>query len=305
VSGYVVCRACGTRIKAGRAFCLKCFEPLPDPGAAEPTTLWVSLGLSTIQQAALTIVAALVVIALIAVIWQTRPAPLDEEARPAARPADAPRSSSPSAPASTPAAPAGRATIEPFVPTPLAAAPARTEEADMAALEARRAALEQQLAQQPDNADLLNREGQVLELMGRVGDAAARFERAVRLAPETRSYHSNLARADVTLGQWDRAIVEYREVVRLQPDDYAARNTLAMSLQRKGDDEGAIPEFQRAVALGPAESGAHLALGVSLERVGRVAEAVGEYQRYIAIQPHSADSERLKLHLAAIGGSLK
>ena len=31
MSGYVVCRSCGTRIKAGREFCLKCFEPLPHP----------------------------------------------------------------------------------------------------------------------------------------------------------------------------------------------------------------------------------------------------------------------------------
>src|SRR4051794_30792208 len=85
MSGYVVCRSCGTRIKAGRAFCLKCFEPLPEAGAAAPTSVWESLGLSATQQAVLTIGGGLIAVALIAVIWQTRPGPGDEEAHPGRR----------------------------------------------------------------------------------------------------------------------------------------------------------------------------------------------------------------------------
>lgn len=303
MSGFVVCRSCGTRIKAGRAFCLKCFEPLPDPEAAEPTTMWDSLGWSPVQQATLVIVAALVVIGLVVFIWQTLPAPIEDAARPVARPADSvAQTSAPPASASTlPAAGLNAARVEPFVPTPLAPAPARAEPSDMQTLEASRAAYDQQITQRPGDADLLERKGRILEAMGRLGEAVTTFERAAVLSPETRSYHSDLARVYAALGQADRAITEYREVVRLQPDDYAGRYTLAMSLQRRGEDEAAIPEFQKAVALGPAEPAAHLALGVSLERVGRLAEAVPEYERYIAMQPSSADSERLKLHLAAVG----
>jgi len=303
MSGYVVCRSCGTRIKAGRAFCLKCFEPLPEAGAAAPTTVWESLGLSATQQAVLTIGGGLIVVALVAVIWQTRPDPVDPEAHPVGQPAAAPARRAdpiPTAPASTDSAAPAAAGIEPFTPTALPGPAAKTDPADMPALEARLASLDQQLADRHDDAELLDRKGQVLELMGRFGEAVGCFEQAIKLAPETRSYHSNLARADASLGQSERAIAEYREVARLQPDDYAARYTLGMSLQRKGDDQGAIPELQKAVALGPGETGGHLALGVSLERTGRVPEAVREYQRYIAIVPNSAESERLKLHLAAL-----
>jgi tetratricopeptide (TPR) repeat protein len=302
VSGYVVCRSCGTRIKAGRAFCLKCFEPLPEAGAAAPTSVWESLGLSATQQAVLTIGGGLIVVALFAVIWQTRPAgPVDDEARPVGQPAAARRPDAvPTTPASTEStAPAG-AGVEPFIPTALAVAPAKTDPADMAALEARLASLDLQLAERRDDADVLNRKGQVLELMGRVGEAVVCFEQAVKLAPETRSYHSNLAHAAASMGESERAITEYREVARLRPDDYAAHYTLGMALQRKGDDEAAIPELQKAATLGPAETAGHLALGVSLERVGRVPEAVREYQRYVAILPNSAETERLKLHLAAL-----
>src|SRR3954466_15642236 len=111
MSGYVVCRSCGTRIKAGRAFCLKCFEPLPEAGAAAPTTVWESLGLSATQQAVLTLGGGLMFGALIAFIWQTRPAPVDDEAPPVGQPAAAPARRAdavPAPPASTEsAAPAG------------------------------------------------------------------------------------------------------------------------------------------------------------------------------------------------------
>ena len=45
MAGYVVCQACGTRIKAGRGHCLKCFEPLPHPDDPVAVPLSVSLGL--------------------------------------------------------------------------------------------------------------------------------------------------------------------------------------------------------------------------------------------------------------------
>jgi tetratricopeptide (TPR) repeat protein len=308
VSGYVVCRSCGTRIKAGRAFCLKCFEPLPEPGQAEPTTLWESVGLSPLQQAAFAIVAGLVIIALVAFIWQTRPVPLDDEARPIARRADPvpPKAAQAAPPPATLAIPAGGSAVEPFVPTSLAPAPVATvNPADVPELEATLAAYDKQIPQRSEDADLMNRKGQVLERLGRAGEAVTWYERAAVLAPDTRSYHANVARVYLALGQLDPAIAAYRELVRLQPGDYAARNTLAMSLQRKGDDEAAIPEFQAAAALGPAESSVHLGLGVSLERVGRVPEAVKEYQRYVAMRPSSADGERLKEHLAALGAGVK
>ncbi len=301
MSGYVVCRSCGTRIKAGRAFCLKCFEPLPAEGTAAPTSIWESFELSATQQALLTIGGGLVVVALVAILWQTSSGPLDNEARPATAPpaAAAPPAVAARSASTTPAAVDAAPRVAAFEPMSLApAAPPRSESssAEAATLEA----YDQQLAQRPDDAEVLNSKGLALEVLGRGSEAATCLERAVALAPQTRSYHFNLARIDTALGQMDRAVREYREVVRLQPDDYAARYTLALSLQKKGDEEAAIPEFQKAVSLMPTEPRAHLGLGVSLERVGRVSEAVPEYQRFIAMQPSSADAQRLKDHLAEL-----
>ena len=55
---FVVCPSCGTRIKAGREFCLRCFEPLPTPERPVQPTIWVSLGLSDTKKQIVAVVAA-------------------------------------------------------------------------------------------------------------------------------------------------------------------------------------------------------------------------------------------------------
>jgi tetratricopeptide (TPR) repeat protein len=304
VSGYVVCQACGTRIKAGRPFCLKCFGPLPDPEAAVKPTVWESLGLSEFQSALFGGAAVLAVGGLLVVIWETKPVQVDDLAVPIARagtaappvvaaaPARAPENSDTSA---SPVEPFERTVVAPSVKT-------RSEPVDVPALEATLALYDQELTKQPGNADVFNRKGQVLEHLGRVSEAAACFERASALSPDTRVYHFNLARVASAQGQSDRAIAAYREVVRLQPEDYTARYTLGLTLQKRGDDEAAVAELQKAVALDSRDANVHLALGVSLERVGRIADAAPQYQQYIAMQPNSVDAGRLKEHLAKRSG---
>lgn len=307
MSGYVVCQACGTRIKAGRPFCLKCFGPLPDPTAAVKAPLWESLGLSAPQKAMLGGAGVLVVAGLLFVIWQTRPVPLDDQAAPMARtPGNAAtRPVVATAPkrASNASEDGAVSPVEPFERTVVpSTAHTRSEPADIPSLEATLATYDQELAKQPDNADLFDRKGQVLERLGRVSEAATCFERASALSPDARLYHFNLARTATMLGQSDRAVAAYREVVRLQPEDYAVRYSLALTLQRKGDDEAAVAEFQKAVALDPIDPNVHLAFGVSLERVGRISDAVPQYQQYLAMQPNSADAGRLKEHLTKLSG---
>src|SRR4029079_7536765 len=85
-----VCPQCGTRIKAGRAHCLRCLADLPAPDAPLRLPVWVSLGLSQQQQVTLGIVASVIVFALVAVIWQTTPGAVDDVPRPAPELATAP-----------------------------------------------------------------------------------------------------------------------------------------------------------------------------------------------------------------------
>jgi tetratricopeptide (TPR) repeat protein len=303
VSGFVVCEACGTRIKAGREYCLRCREPLPHPDAPVRTPLWVSLGLTDGQRLILGVVVALAVVALLVVIWRTEQGPLDDLARPAGLAAGT-AANAPAALASAPVSSDVSAGADAPAVQPAPAGPNRDRESPVdPELQLARDAFEQQLATRPNDAETLNKLGQLLERMGRPDEAAARFERAVALAPRNSDYRLNLARTASGLGQLDRAIDQYREAHRLLPNEYATQYMLALTLQKKGDDQAAITEFERARRLGPKEPGVALALGASFEKVGRTADAVREYQRFIKMQPKSADAEPVKARLARLSAA--
>ena len=82
MAGFVVCASCGTQIKAGRAYCLRCGEALPVEGEPAKVSVWESLQLSQTKLMILLAVVALVVLALVLVIWQSQPPPVDDIGRP-------------------------------------------------------------------------------------------------------------------------------------------------------------------------------------------------------------------------------
>jgi len=300
VSGFVVCRKCRTRIKAGRGHCLKCFEPLPDPEESIAPPLSESLGLSRNTQVAVWAGATFAAMLLGFMIWQTWPTRGDDVAQPAdpATVAAAP----PRAPAPEPAASdapvaASRPASEPSSSdTPVAASAAAAD----SNLEATRADYEQKLGADPKDPVLLNKLGEVLVRMGRVDEAAGRFARAVALQPMEPAYRINLARVAGELGQTDRSIDQFREAVRLRPQDYDALNGLGLALQKKGQDVAAIAEFTKARKANSAGPEAVLGLATSLEKVGRIDEAVEVFHEYLEIATSTAEIARVKAHLALL-----
>jgi Flp pilus assembly protein TadD len=289
MSGYVVCPACGSRMKAGRGHCLRCFETLP-VDAPEAPQAWLSQGRTLIVGVVLTLGALL----LSAVIWERATPPVDDIARPA--------TSTPTTPAQPPIVPAagessvagsGRpAILEPgFVRGPRAET---TPTADPATAQT---AYEKALVQRPDDAETLNKLGQVLVALGKIDEALPRFERAAALAPDKWLYHFNQAHAASQLLLWDRAVAEYRRASAIQAGDQATQFDLALALHKKGDEAAAIPEFEKAIALAPSDSRAHLGLAIALERNGRMPDAIRSYRRFLELEPGSPDGEKLKAYL--------
>ncbi len=294
MSGYVVCTACGTRIKAGREHCLRCFEPLPDPGTPILPPIWESLSLSQGKLMIVAAVFAVLVVSLGTMIWKTWPTELDDIARPVG--------------AATAPAPAEVSDEPVNWPgyLPIAAVAADSPRSGSAAAigdpAAARAVFERAVADNPNDAEALNNLGKTLVTLGRTGEAIKRFERAVTIAPAKPAYHFNVAWASAQLGDLERSIQEYREALQRAPDDYAIQFNLAMALQESGDLEAAITGFQRAIVLAPSETTFHISLGLSLEQAGRFADAGREYRQFIQMAPTSPDAGRLKAHIEVLSG---
>jgi Flp pilus assembly protein TadD len=300
----VVCPKCGTRIKAGREWCLRCGDALPAAGAPAVVTMWESLELSQGKKLMLAGGTAVAVMTLVAIISSTATPTMDEIAGPAPAPRQPVR-----------AVAAVEETPEPAAPPPAQTAPSFAPASSIDSLRlgnaafaagnfaAARASYEEAVARRPDDAEALNNLGLALDRLGQKAEAVSRFDRAVSLAPDKSAYHFNLAHVLGDLGQWDRAIAEYREAARLFPTDYATQYNLAMALHKRGDDQAAIPEFQKAIQLAPGEPSFHLSLGISLEQVGRITEAVREYRIYLEMEPAAPEAAQLKAHLAAVAAS--
>ena len=305
---FVVCTKCGTRIKSGREYCLRCGDELPAAGSPA-VTMWESLQLS--EQGKLTLVGAsfLAVVALVSVIWSTRETPEIEVVHAVAAPRTPPQVATPAVADEAPAA----APLVPAAPAPTPAPPpvASSTDAMMAGATAfkaddfvaARAAFELAITQRPDDAEALNNLGLTLERLGKKAEAVARFEKAISLGPDTSAYHFNLARILADLSQSGRAVSEFREALRLSPKDSAAQYNLAMVLHKQGNHQAAIPEFQKAIALAPGEPSFHLSLGTSLEHVGRAGDAAREYRTFLEMDPSAPEAAQLRAHLETLSAA--
>ena len=288
----VICAACGAKVKADRARCPRCREPLvarQAPAAATTASnRWVTIG----------IVAGCVAVAGLSLV-------VFNSTKPTA-PASTPRATTVSAAHAPVPVRLSSSDIEPAADaaTPVSAAGLVGGERAYntgnfeGSLEAYQAAV----AEHPDDPRALNNLGQLLVRLGRAQEAIAYLDKAAQLMPDAWAYQFNRARAYAQLKQWEPAIAGYQRAGQLFPDDYATQYNLAKALQANGDVKAALPAYERAIALAPGQPDFQLSYGLALEAASRPQDAAAAYRRYLDLEPSSAEAEKVKAHLAELAG---
>ena len=291
-AGYVICDACGARVKAARRRCPRCEELLVPRAATATTDTPRAPDIATFIRMT---VGAVLAIVTVGMIWTFRSQSEAGVATLAAKTDTAARPHVQAAQATT-----GVPVDPPAYERAMARDSNRAAGAAFASadFDRARATYEQALEKNPNDPEALNGLGQALVRLGRVADAVQDFERAASIAPDNWAYRFNLAHALAQLGNWDRAITEYREAAHLFPTDYATQYNLAMALHKKGDEQTAVSEFRRAIELAPSEPTFRLSLGISLERLGHIPDAVREYLAFLEMDPSSPDATKLKAHIS-------
>ena len=127
---------------------------------------------------------------------------------------------------------------------------------------------------------------------GRVADAVAQLNEALRLKPGDAEAHSNLATALQAQGQVAEAVQHAREAVRLKPDDDRVHFNLGNLMLAGGKADEAEREFRRAVQLNPESGDAQFNLGVLLGSRNQLDEAIAHLRRAVEINPQNADAHR-------------
>jgi len=128
---------------------------------------------------------------------------------------------------------------------------------------------------------------------GRLPDAIAEFEAALRIRPDYPEAHYNLGNAFALMpGRIPDAIVEYEAALQSAPNLAEAHYSLANALSHvPGRLTGAIAEYQAALRIQPDHVYAHNNLGTALARTpGRLPEAIAEFEAALRIRPDYADA---------------
>jgi len=127
--------------------------------------------------------------------------------------------------------------------------------------------------------------GSVLAQVGRLPEAIAHFETALRLAPDNLVAQNDLGNALARSGQFQTAITHYEAALRLEPNDIDVRCNLGIALVQIGQLPEAIGQFEKALQLKPNYVDAHYGLGVAFMQIDRLPEAEAEFEKALSLQP--------------------
>jgi Flp pilus assembly protein TadD len=162
--------------------------------------------------------------------------------------------------------------------------------------------LDRAVALDPDAPDYRCNRGMILSVLGRPAEAVVELQRAVELKGDYVEAHYQLAHALGLTGQTDQAIDEYRRALLLRPDFAEAMNDLGVLLATKEDSVGAMAAFRRAVEIRPDYIEALGNLARALHEAKLKTEEIEILRRIIALKPgKDAPFSELTISLAEEG----
>ena len=132
--------------------------------------------------------------------------------------------------------------------------------------------------------------GNALVRMGRLGDAMAHWEEAARLKPDFVEAHYNLGVALMGWGRTQEAIEHLEQALRVRPDSAETHNSLGTALSQLGRMPDAVVHYEQALRIAPNTAEFHNNLGIALFRLGRMPDAVVQCERALQLKPDHAQA---------------
>jgi tetratricopeptide (TPR) repeat protein len=142
----------------------------------------------------------------------------------------------------------------------------------------------------PGKSDLYYGLGCALAAAGRFADAAAEFQQAVEINPNSPYAHLNLGVASMRLGKPNDAITEFETVLRIYPNNADAHGNLGLVLTQMGQLPRGLEELEIAVKLNPGNIGNRFNFANALAQSNRLPEAMEQYETILRVNPAHADA---------------
>jgi tetratricopeptide (TPR) repeat protein len=116
------------------------------------------------------------------------------------------------------------------------------------------------------------------------------FTHAVAVIPDSYVANNNLGNALAGAGRLDEAMARYEAALRAKPDLWNAQNNIGVILAQQGRIADAIPHYTEAIRLNPEFADAYSNLGAALADQGRLDEAIASYTQAIRLKPDHPDA---------------
>lgn len=127
--------------------------------------------------------------------------------------------------------------------------------------------------------------GNALTNLGRIDEAIAAYQEALKINPNDIPTLTNLGVAYYQQGRLREAQDTFRKVLSLDPDDAETHYLLAAALIQAGDLAAAEQELNRALELKPNLPEARFGMGMLRRLQGRTDEAIREFEAFLQGPP--------------------
>jgi serine/threonine protein kinase/Flp pilus assembly protein TadD len=141
------------------------------------------------------------------------------------------------------------------------------------------------IASKPDDEQAVNLLAEALKHRGKLAEACAVLEPALKRIPESALLHQILASIYRRQERFDEAVDTAQRATEVEPGYALAHSILAASLFQAGRIDEALVTHDRAMSLGPGMAAGYNLAGMDLHRAGRIDEALAAFDHAIRVSP--------------------
>jgi len=128
-------------------------------------------------------------------------------------------------------------------------------------------------------AEVYNNRGVELAEQGKLTQAIAAFNQAIKIYPKFENAHNNLGLALGSQNKFFEAATAFKQALAINPKNFETYNNLGIALGSQGKFPEAVSAFNQAIQINPNDPTSHQNLGVAFWSQGKLPEAVASLQK--------------------------